>query len=254
MSLSRFGYNRPIRVAVFGSGTGTILRAMLSFQKRAPSSPFCISLLYTDRVCGFQGIAREENIPLIHHPQDRALSRKEYDERGLALLSDFCHRENTSIDFILLAGYMRLMTEAWLNAFPRRIINIHPADLTHLDTEGNRKFIGANAVFEALVDGQARTRTCAILIDPHVDTGPILISGPWVDYQNGYPITREKALQHQDRQKKTSDWPTCLAALVLLGQQRLKCIDDALVLDGEKLPPGGYDINEEKDVWNYWDL
>ncbi len=249
---------RPMHVAVFGSGTGTILRAMLAAQKSFQKPSFAIRLLYTDRECSFQKIAQEEHLPLLYHSWSPLISREEHDRKGLELLRVFTHEQKCPIDFLLLAGYMRLLSKVWLQAFPYKILNIHPADLTVLDAQGNRKWIGENAVFKALQEGMRRTRTAAILIDEKVDGGPILVSGPWVDYQEGNPIDKQKAAKHQAKQKALSDWPACLAALQLIGEGRIKLnsLTRDVFLDGKKMPSCGYELKEGEGqyVWNHRDL
>ncbi len=237
---------RPMHVAAFGSGTGTILRAMIWAQKKIKKPPFKIKLLFTDQECLFQKIAEEENLPLLFHPWNPKISREEYDSKGLELLNTFSRIQKCPIDFILLAGFMRIMSKVWLQAFPYKILNIHPADLTVLDAQGNRKFIGANAVFKALQEGSQRTRTTAILIDEAIDGGPILVSGPWIDYQEGYPIDKMKSAKHQEKQKEASDWPACLAALKLIAEGRLKLRlpDRDVILNDKKLPPCGYELSK----------
>lgn len=198
-----------MHLAIFGSGSGTILRAVLAAQKE---KDFRVKVLYTDRLCNFQKIAAEENLPLIDHRYDPSLKREEYDREGLALLSAFS--KTCPIDCILLAGYMRLLSPVWLNAYPNKILNIHPADLT------TRKYIGANAVFDALQNGETKTRSTAILINEEVDGGPIIALGPWVLYEEGYPVTKEKAARHQEKQKRLSDWPVTIQALETIGKKR----------------------------------
>lgn len=247
--LYRLRSERPMHVAVFGSGSGTILRAMLAAQKK--NSAFSIRLLYTDRECRFQEIAKEENLPLIYHPWKGP--REVYDQRGL----EFVRAHPCPIDLLLLAGYMRLMSSAWLNAFPYRILNIHPADLTALDRQGQRRYIGVDAVRLALQSGETQTRSSAILIDETVDGGPVLVSGPWLSYTGPRPVTEELAAQHQSEQKAKSDWPACLRALELIGEGRISFKQETqeLFLDGEKLPPGGEEVpSGETYVWDHRDF
>jgi phosphoribosylglycinamide formyltransferase 1 len=247
--------DRPMNVAVFGSGSGMILRAMLAAQRQA-RQPFSIRLLYTDRECFFQKIAKEENLPLIYNPFNPAVSRENFDLIGLDLVRSYSRENPCPIDFLLLAGYMRLMSRVWLRAFPHRILNIHPGDLTVLDKEGNRKFVGDRAVFKALQNGERKTRTTAILIDEKVDGGPVLVSGPWVPYEGEDPVTKESAAKHQEKQKKVSDYPACLAALQMLAEGRFELSLPAreVFLDGRKMEPCGYELMEGGHyVWNHWD-
>lgn len=237
---------RPMHVAVFGSGTGTILRAMCAAEKRE-RQPFAIRFLYTDRACAFHAIAKEERLPLIYNPFDPSISREEYDRKGLELLLECSRGARSPIDVLLLAGYMRLMSSVWLKAFPFRILNIHPADLAACDLNGSRKYIGDQAVYKALQAGESKTRTSVILIDEEVDGGPILVSGPWVPYQGGRPVTKEEAREHQERQKTLSDFPACLAALRLVGQGRvsLRWPKRVLFLDDQQMPVHGYEMEKE---------
>ena len=241
-------FHRPMHVAVFGSGSGTILRAILAAQKKSEQlhgrSPFAIKLLFTDRKCRFQQIAQEEKLPLIEHDHSNGpIQRQEYDLKGVEHFFSFVKKENLKIDFVLLAGYMRILGNPWLKVFSNRILNVHPADLTLLDSKGKRQFTGSNSVFQALQEGQKQTRSTVILIDEKIDTGPIIVSGPWVQYQGKYPITKECAAAHQEKQKMFSDWPACFVALQLVSQGRVKLHSETkkVFIDGIEQPSQGYE-------------
>lgn len=69
-------------------------------------------------------------------------------------------------DLVVLAGYMHLLTPAFLDRFPGRVVNVHPALLP--------AFPGARAVEEALEAGVPETGATVHLVDEGVDTGPVL--------------------------------------------------------------------------------
>lgn len=69
-------------------------------------------------------------------------------------------------DLVVCAGYMHLLTPAFLDRFPRRVVNVHPALLP--------AFPGARAVEEALAAGVSETGATVHLVDRGVDTGPVL--------------------------------------------------------------------------------
>jgi hypothetical protein len=71
-----------------------------------------------------------------------------------------------------------------------------------------------------------------------------LVSGPWAPYFEAGSVTKEKALSHQEKQKKISDWPACLTALKLLAQGRFEIDLQAkeVYLNRKKLPAGGYEM------------
>lgn len=93
------------------------------------------------------------------------LSRKEHEERVLELFADY------EIDYVVLAGYMRILSKNFLNRFQDkrgfyRIINIHPSLLP--------AFPGANAYEDAFNYGVLQSGITVHLVDEKVDHGPIL--------------------------------------------------------------------------------
>lgn len=80
------------------------------------------------------------------------------------------------IEYIVLAGYMRLLTPYFVKEFRNRIINVHPAMLP--------AFPGDNAIKEALDYGVKFTGVTVHLVDEGVDTGPILLQRPVRVFEN----------------------------------------------------------------------
>jgi phosphoribosylglycinamide formyltransferase 1 len=70
------------------------------------------------------------------------------------------------VDLVVLAGFMQLLTPAFLERFPERIVNVHPSLLP--------AFPGAHAVEEQLAAGVAESGATVHLVDEGVDSGPIL--------------------------------------------------------------------------------
>ncbi len=227
--------DRPMHLVVFGSGHGSNLEALLEERKKNPGC-FEIKALLSDRPCRFQDLGHLEKIPVIDHSFQRFVALKglekksaaeirlEYDEEAVRLLLECAALHQFSIDLILLAGYMRLVKAPLLSHF--NIINVHPADLTILDGEGKRKYIGADSVYLALQAGETKTSSCVFLVDEGVDNGPILVTGPSVDYTEGYPLTKQKALLHQAKQKVQSDLPACLTAIKMIAEGRIAIDSD----------------------------
>ncbi|MGB4493426.1 MAG: phosphoribosylglycinamide formyltransferase [Limnochordia bacterium] len=75
-----------------------------------------------------------------------------------------------NVEYIVLAGYMRLIGPTLLAAFPERIINIHPSLLP--------AFPGKDAIGQALAAGVPRTGVTIHYVDEGMDTGPIIAQGP----------------------------------------------------------------------------
>jgi phosphoribosylglycinamide formyltransferase-1 len=74
------------------------------------------------------------------------------------------------VDLVVCAGYMHLLTESFLRAFPQRIVNVHPSLLP--------AFPGAHAIADALEAGAAVTGVTVHVVDEGLDTGPVLAQEP----------------------------------------------------------------------------
>jgi phosphoribosylglycinamide formyltransferase-1 len=74
------------------------------------------------------------------------------------------------VEWVVLAGYMHVLTPAFLNSFPRRVINLHPALLP--------SFPGPHAIDDALAYGVRWTGVSVHFVDEGVDTGPIILQEP----------------------------------------------------------------------------
>jgi phosphoribosylglycinamide formyltransferase-1 len=74
--------------------------------------------------------------------------------------------ESHGVEFVVLAGYMHLLTEPFLRRFPGRVVNVHPSLLP--------AFPGAHAIEDALAAGVETTGVTIHLVDEGLDTGPVL--------------------------------------------------------------------------------
>ena len=150
----------PARIVVLASGSGTLLQSVidavavrdLDVELVAVGSdvPGAVALERADRA----------GIPtFVAAPQDFA----DRDAWNAALLA---HLRDHHPDWIVSAGFMRILGPAVVDAFAGRIINTHPALLP--------SFAGAHGVRDALAYGVKVTGCTVHLVDHGVDTGPIL--------------------------------------------------------------------------------
>ncbi len=149
-----------MRVAVLASGSGSNFQALVG-ALNVPSSPARVELL----VCNVPGAKVLERATqagvtsaVIDHRQFS--SREEFDARVVKEL------KAANIELVCLAGYMRLVTPEFLRAFPRRVINLHPALLP--------SFPGMHAIRQALDAGVRITGVTVHFVDEGTDTGPII--------------------------------------------------------------------------------
>ena len=121
-----------MRVAIFASGSGSNFQALCdSFKQKEISGE--LVCLFCDQVEAYViERARKENIPYFVLPKKKEQSKSEYEQQIIHLLNE------ARIDLIVLAGYMKILGKDLLEAFPNRIINLHPSLLP--------KFPGAHGI------------------------------------------------------------------------------------------------------------
>jgi phosphoribosylglycinamide formyltransferase-1 len=149
-----------IRVGVLASGTGSNFSALVE-ALNVPSSPARVEVL----VCNVPGAkvlerAATAGVEAVLLDHKHTPSRAQYDEQ---LAQALVQRR---IELVCLAGYMRLVTPAFLRHFPGKVINIHPALLP--------AFPGLHGVRQAIEYG-VRVAGCTVhFVDEGTDTGPII--------------------------------------------------------------------------------
>ena len=150
-----------MNVAVLVSGSGTNLQAILDAEQAGALGAARVVVVVSN-VAGVRALERanaagKRTEVLSHKPYP---SRQAFDEALVALL------RKHDVELVALAGFMRLLTPAFLGAFPGRVVNIHPALLP--------AFPGVHAQKQAL-DYGARVTGCTVhFVDEGCDTGPII--------------------------------------------------------------------------------
>jgi phosphoribosylglycinamide formyltransferase 1 len=145
-------------IGVLVSGEGTNLQALidagLSVRAVATNRPGCRAL---ER-------AEAASVPTGEFPLEQYASREERDAAMAAWL------ERRGVELVVCAGYMHLLTAAFLDRFPGRIVNVHPSLLP--------EFPGVRAIDDALAAGVETTGVTVHLVDDGLDTGPVIAQQP----------------------------------------------------------------------------
>ena len=250
--------HRPMRVAAFMSGSGTNIMKLIEREKRLKSregsSPFEVIFILSDRsdgACAGEKIALENAIPYFSYDirtfhQIRSLTRnvntpeglearKEYDRVAKRLVETF------NIDVIALGGYMSYTT---LN----RCVNVHPADLSVCLSNGRRKYVGDNAVYDAISAGENILRASTLWTDEGVDTGPLLMVSEPLPVELPDPLEsliKDKAKflevvdEHQERLKVVGDWKIFPLTIEMISRGRFALDEKKRVyVDGNPVPEG----------------
>jgi phosphoribosylglycinamide formyltransferase-1 len=157
----------PTRLVVLISGNGSNLQAILDacMSREIPAS---VVAVFSNNADAYGLVrAHEAGIKAIYFPKLESESRRDYDAR---LAEDIL---TYAPNYIVLAGWMRILTSAFLNHFPNRVINLHPA-LPGM-------FPGINAIeraYDAFKQNQINETGAMVhfVPDEGVDNGPVVAS------------------------------------------------------------------------------
>lgn len=146
-----------VAVGVLASGSGSNLQALID----AELAPAKIAIV----VCNVPGAralerAKEAKIPSVLIDHRSFADRSAFDQAIVAAL------RHHGVEWVALAGFMRIVTRVLLDAFPDRVVNIHPALLP--------AFPGTHAQRQALQAGVKISGCTVHLVDEGCDTGPII--------------------------------------------------------------------------------
>lgn len=151
----------PLKLGIMASGSGTNFEAVAQGIASGQLNAQIQVMIYNNP--GIKAVQRAEKwaVPsvLIDHRDYK--TREDLDAEIVQTLRKY------DVDWVIMAGWMRIVTPVLIDAFPNKIINIHPSLLP--------SFKGINAVEKALAAGVKITGCTVHLVRPEVDSGPILI-------------------------------------------------------------------------------
>jgi phosphoribosylglycinamide formyltransferase-1 len=179
---------KQLPIGILGSGKGSNCRAILECidsRELAAQARLVVSDVLNAPILD---IAREFGVPNVYLPPGRFRTRlePEIEEQLVKMLRD------AGVELVVLAGFMRVLHDPMLKAFPRRIINIHPSLLP--------KFPGLEAWKQALAAGEAVTGCTVHYVDEEIDHGQILAQREVTILRNDTPESlhaRIQALEHE---------------------------------------------------------
>ena len=155
------------KIAVLVSGGGTNLQALIDAEKRGELGAGKITLVIASKP-GVYALERAANAGI----EGRVLARKEY--ASIADYSKALADEMTAagIDLVVLAGFLTIIDEQVDEAFPNRIINVHPALIPSFCGKG---FYGLHVHEAALAKGVKVSGATVHIVTPECDAGPIIL-------------------------------------------------------------------------------
>jgi phosphoribosylglycinamide formyltransferase-1 len=155
----RFVGEEPLEIAVLVSGTGTNLQALLESVHGREARIVGVA----SSVAGAPALARaaERMVPTA------VFARSEYPDRAARdeAMADWL--EERSVRLVVLAGYMELLGEVFLERWPGAVINVHPSLLPD--------FPGLHAIEQAIEHGAETFGVTVHFVDKGIDTGPVIL-------------------------------------------------------------------------------
>ncbi len=149
-----------MRLGILISGRGSNFEAIAnSIARRKLDAEIAIVISNRANAGGLE-IARERGIPM-RVIESRGMEREVYDRMVIDEL------RTHDVELVCLAGFMRLLSASFIQAFPNRVLNIHPSLLP--------AFPGLDAQRQALEHGVKITGCTVHVVDEFLDSGPILI-------------------------------------------------------------------------------
>ena len=185
----------PIHVAIFASGAGSNARKIIEYFENQSISEFTtkstrpikVSLIVCNvPTAGVLEIAKEKGIPTL------LINKTEFAPRGYVE-----SLKNADIDFIVLAGFLWKVPEVLVNAFPKAIVNIHPALLPNY---GGKGMYGARVHEAVIAAGESKSGITIHWVDANYDEGDIIFQAECTIESGDTPeVLAQKihALEHQ---------------------------------------------------------
>jgi len=178
--------SKTINIAIFASGTGSNAQQIINYFRN--STQIKVALIVSNKPdAGVLNIAKSENIPTLIIEKNVFFNSPDY----IKLISSY------KIEFVILAGFLWKIPISLLNAFPEKIINIHPALLPKFGGKGMYGIHVHQAVKNA---GETESGITIHLVDEQYDHGKTLFQAVVsVDNDDSPEIIAKKVLtlEHQ---------------------------------------------------------
>lgn len=149
-----------VKIAIFASGSGTNFEKIMEHIEDGSLPVECTCLIVDKEQAYARTRAKNHGIPDFYFNPKAYANKEAYESAILEVLRE------KGVDLIVLSGYMRFIGKVLLEAFPKGIINLHPAYLP--------EFPGAHSIQDAYQAKVPATGVTVHYVDEGVDTGPII--------------------------------------------------------------------------------
>ena len=211
--------NNQTKIAVLVSGGGTNLQALIDAESRGELGRGHITLVIASKP-GVYALERAKN----HAIPSAVLSRRDYPDvaaysRALAdkLISE-------EIDLVVLAGFLTIVDEQLYNAFPNKILNVHPALIPSFCGKG---YYGLHVHEAALEKGVKVSGATVHVVTPECDAGPIVLQRAVEVKQGDTPELLQRRIMEE------AEWKILPEAVKLFCEDRITVNGNKVYIKGE---------------------
>ncbi|MBY5990929.1 phosphoribosylglycinamide formyltransferase [Ferrimonas balearica] len=208
-----------IRIAVLISGNGSNLQAILDACQSDEIQGDVVAVI--SNKADVYGLTRasEAGVPGLVVAAEKGEAREAYDARLEAELAKL------DADLVVLAGFMRILSEGFVNRYAGKMFNIHPSLLP--------KYTGLNTHQRALDAGDEEHGCSVHFVTPELDGGPVVL-------QAKVPVFEDDDAEELAERVHTQEHRIYPLVVKWFAQGRLAMADGKALMDGEPLPLAGY--------------
>ena len=206
------------KIAVLVSGGGTNLQALIDAEKRGELGSGKITLVIASKP-GVYALERAAGAGI----EGRVLARKDYD--SIAAYSKALADEMTAagIDLVVLAGFLTIFDEQVYEAFPNKILNVHPALIPSFCGKG---FYGLHVHEAALEKGVKVSGATVHIVTPECDAGPIILQKAVAVMQDDTPEVLQRRIMEE------AEWKILPEAVRLFCEDRITVENNKVYIKG----------------------
>ncbi|MDD2852160.1 MAG: phosphoribosylglycinamide formyltransferase [Desulfuromonadaceae bacterium] len=193
----------PCRLGILVSGSGTNLQAIIDRIETGEIHAEVACVISNKADAYALSRAARHGIPVVVHENSSFSGRRLYDAATVEILRSY------NVDLVILAGFMRILTDVMVDAFPHAIMNIHPALLP--------SFPGLHAQQQALAYGVRYSGCTVHFVDCGTDTGPIIL-------QAVVPVEQDDTEETLSARIQKAEHRTFAEAIKLYVEERIQVI------------------------------
>lgn len=209
----------PIKIVALISGNGSNLQAIIdAIAERGLNAKICAVISNKEDAYGLQRASKAE-IPAVWIDHKKYSSREQFDQALIEAIDPY------KPDLIVLAGFMRILTEPFVCHYQGRLINIHPSLLP--------RFRGLNTHQRAIEAGDSEHGASIHFVTPELDGGPVIVQARLTIEANDNAETLAQKVQKLEHEiyPEVVEW---------FSENRIRLNQNRVYLDENELPDSGF--------------